>query len=196
MICGFACYLPLPFVRAALFCLFPGIAQRSISLAFKGAAIGVAVEFAFTIFWMMNAGAWEPRCSYNEFLVRYLPPDFMVATHVGSPMPNEFKFSIGLTCWMATMFAVWLNLWKPKFTHKQKVAAIIIGAIPVAISAVFLWIISPHDAWWQHGEKARVQLTPELWLLIFLSTVPACSLIMGLIIQRIDKLNRYAENGV
>ena len=182
IICGFACYIPVPCLRGACFCLFPGLAQRSLRLAFKGAAIGFLADFVVTFIWMIVAGAWEPRTGYNSILLQNLPPDFVVATHVGSPMPNSFKFGIGLVFWTSTMYAIWMSLWRPAIPIPRRILILTLGAAAVAICAWILWIVTPLDEWWQYGAQPYGDLPPGPWLLVFLSVMPICSLMTGILI--------------
>jgi hypothetical protein len=107
ILCGLCIYLPVAGIRGAAFCLFPGLAQRSWRTAIKGAGYGLFADLLVDFCWMFIAGVWEPRASYNVAVVHYLPPDLMVMTHVGSPMPNSLKFGLGLMLWTTTMYGIW-----------------------------------------------------------------------------------------
>lgn len=192
VICGFACYFPILGFRGAAFCLFPGIAQRSWRIALKGAGLGFLADICVTIAWMFIGGVWEPRSSYNHTLVHNLPPDFMVATHVGSPMPNSMKFGLGLIFWTSTMYAIWMSLWTPKLEWERRIPIIAIGAMAVGVCSATLWIVAPLDGWWHHGAQPFGDLAPESFLAVFLTTMPTCSFIVALLIYFTSKRQHAA----
>jgi hypothetical protein len=179
IICGLAFYIPLFGIRGAAACLFPGIAQRSWRIAFKGAAAGFLSDVVVTIALILFCGAWEPRESFNRTLVTNLPPGFIVATHAGSPMPNSMKFGFGLVCWSSTIFAIWMAFCPPKLEWHLRLSVMAAGEFAVGVSAVILWTVAPLDEFWHHGAQPFGDLSPVPFLAVFLSTMPICSIIVG-----------------
>lgn len=180
---AFAAYIPINGIRGACFCLFPGIALRSVPIGLIGALIGFFVDIAVSIVWMNVAGAWEPRWGgYNSILSQYLPPDIMVATHVGSPMPNSLKFGLGLMLWSATMHLTWLSLWKPRLEWDCRLTIVGIGSVIVCVGATILWMVAPLTGTLgvEYQPFGDLPLVP--FLAVFVSTMPVCSLVVGLLI--------------
>lgn len=179
IICGLFIYLPIPGIRGAAFCLFPGWARRSWSVAVEGAVLGFGADLIVDFAWMFIAGVWEPRSSFNVALVDFLPPDLMVMTHAGSPMPNSMKFGVGLVVWMTTMYSIWASLWRPRLDWSVRSGILGLGAILSGAIAALLWTVAPLDGWWRHGAAPFGDLEPGKFLFIFLTTLPACSLLIG-----------------
>jgi hypothetical protein len=179
IICGLFIYLPIPGARGAAFCLFPGMALRSWGVAVKGAVLGFGADLLVDFAWMFIAGVWEPRSSFNVALVDFLPPDLMVITHAGSPMPNSMKFGLGLVVWMTTMYLIWASLWRPRLDVLIRSSIVGAGAILGGGIAALLWTVAPLDGWWRHGAAPFGDLEPGKFLFVFLTTLPACSLFVG-----------------
>jgi len=179
---SFAAYIPIVGIRGACFCLFPGISQRSLRIGFIGALIGLVCDIAVSVVWMIIAGAWEPRWGgYNSILIYYLPPDFMVATHVGSPMPNSMKFCLGLMLWSATMHLIWMLIWQPRLDWERRLPIICIGSILVCACAIVLWIVAPLTGTLGGEYQPFGDLPPVPFITVFISTMPICSLVVALL---------------
>lgn len=179
ILCGLCVYFPIPGLRGAAFCLFPGLALRSRTLAIEGAAYGFVTDVVVNFCWMFIGGVWEPRASYNVALVHFLPPDMLVVTHAGSPMPNSMKFGLGLVVWMTTMYFIWASLWRPRLDWAVRSRILGLGAILSGAIAALLWTVAPLDGWWSHGAAPFGDLEPGKFLFVFLTTLPACSLLVG-----------------
>ena len=183
VLCGGAAHLPAIGVRGAAFCAFPGLAQRSIRRTLGGALLGFLADIGVTIFWMIFGGVWEPRWGgFNHYLAQYVPPDMMVATHVGSPLPNSLRFGLGFVLWSVTMYAIWLLLWRPRLESKQQVAISAIGAITVGLSAAILWTVAPLTEMLGAPYQPFGDLPLGPFLVVLFSTMPLCSLIVGVAI--------------
>ncbi len=185
-ICGLCIYLPVPGMRGALFCLFPGIANRSLTIAGKGLLAGLAADVAFCIGWIVAGFVWEPRASFNRILAEYLPPAHVVATHFACPVPNGVQFGLGLVGWCGLMFAIWLYLWPRRFPPLTSVFMLLTGAVSVTVASVVLWTVSPMDGWWSDGAKPFGDITSDWYALVFVAAVPVCCLAFGCAIWLAD----------
>jgi len=192
IVSGLSIYIPIVGLRGAAFCLFPGIAQRSMAMAAKGTALGFLADIAFCMGWFFFGPVWEPRDSYNEILVTYLPPGQMVMTHAGCPIPNGLQFGLGLVLWTTLMFNIWIQTWKPRINGSARRAALFAGAIAVSVAASVLWIVAPMDDWWQHGAAPFGDLAPLPFTVVFVVSLPACTLIVGKLISAASSPQRIA----
>jgi hypothetical protein len=182
-LCAFAAYVPILGVRGAAFCLFPGLAQRSIRLTLVGVLLGFLADIGVTIFWMIVGGVWEPRWGgYNDTLAHYLPPDIMVATHVGSPMPNSIRFALGLVLWSVTMYAIWTLLWRPKLELERRVQILVTSAITVGLCAIVLWTVAPLSVMLGGRYQPFGDLPTKPFLAVLFTTMPISSLIVAMMI--------------
>jgi hypothetical protein len=185
VLAAFAAYIPIVGLRGACFCLFPGISLRSLRIGFFGALVGFFSDIAVSIVWMIIAGAWEPRWGgYNSILIHYLPPDIMVATHVGSPMPNSMKFGLGLMLWSATMHLTWMSIWKPRLEWDRRLPIIGAGSIIICVGATVLWEVAPLTGTLGGEYQPFGDLPLVPFVAIFVSTMPVCSLVVALLIYR------------
>lgn len=183
VICGFAIYVPVPGLRGGLFGLFPGYAQRSVGTALKGFALGLFVDLTISIAWIFFGPTWEPRASYNSVLAHYLPPEHMIMTHHGSPLPNYVQFTLGLALWTSAQFSIWIRLWKPKIQIQRQRRIYTSGVVSVVAAATILWIVSPMDGWWHHGAAPFGDLPPIPLAGVFLLSMPCCTVAVAYAIQ-------------
>lgn len=185
VICGLCCYFPYPGFRGAAFCLFPGMAQRSIGLAMKGAGIGFFADIAVTIACGTLRVVWEPRWGgFNYVLAAYLPPDNYFGSHSQQAMPNSMAFSFGLVAWMVAMYMVWIALWRPQIDWPSRIVILFTGALTVILCAALLWFVAPlHRPLYGYSFQPIGDLPCTPFLGVFLLTMPVCSLIVAMLIQ-------------
>ena len=118
----------------------------------------------------------------------------MVATHVGSPMPNSMKFGLGLVFWSVTMHAIWMTLWRPTLDWERRFPILGVSAVAVSAFAITLWIVTPLTGTLGGTYQTFGDLPPVPLLAIFLSTMPICSLIVALLIYFRSRVNPLPED--
>ena len=201
LICAFGIYvpmpvitawdadLPLPIVRGAIFCLFPGIAHRSIRLGIRGALLGALFEILYTIVWCgilsfrLNI-IWDPRGGYNEFLAFWLPGRIEACTHTGSCWPRWLQFGVGVTMWFSLMLYGWRRLWLPRLTFTSFAKTLVIANLCVVVACAILWVVSPMDHWCHWGRAPFGDLDGFAWMAVFLSVFPLCTIVTAIQFRR------------
>lgn len=166
--CSLFAYLPLPGVRGAGFCLFPGVALRSRRLASKGSIAGFCADIIFEII--------------SPFIC-------IASTH-----SNRMQFTIELVVWTAAMYAIWMWLWSPPLYADNRVGIHGIGALAVIGASIVFWAVSPLDRLWPSIAIPFGDLAPVTVTVILLSSIPICSLIVALLIRSSAEANRAAEH--
>lgn len=183
LISGLCIYIPVPGIRGALFCLFPGIANRSLKIAGKGLIAGFCADIAFCIAWFFLGFVWEPRVSFNRILSDFLPPEHAIYTHSECAVPNGVQFGLGLTAWCGCMFALWLHFWPRRFSTETYFLLWHVGVLSVIIASASLWVVSPMDHWWSFGAQPSGDINSDWYVLVFLGAIPTCCLIFSAGIQ-------------
>ncbi|MBN1589077.1 MAG: hypothetical protein JW888_06150 [Pirellulales bacterium] len=186
LISGLGTYLPAGY-RGAVFCLFPGLAQRSPSIAVKGAACGFVLDMIICIGWGFLGWDWEPRVGWNLALSHYLPPMHTVITGGTCTVSNGTQFGLGLLVWTTTMFTIWLWFWKPHMKWRLKTVVLTAGAAFVGITAGFLWTIAPMDEWPGNPASPFGDLAVGPFLAVFLASMPACCLLVACLTYYMSK---------
>lgn len=177
LIAGFGVYCPLPLVRGAIVGLLPGLVSRSGRNVWLGIVCGAALDLVVCMICMALGPTWEPRGGYNRTLATYLPPVRIVVTHSGGG--QEAAFFPSLLFWWAFFILLWALLWSPRPSLARIVGIIAAGESVIFLAALFLWLVSPMDEWWHWGYRPHRIESPILYLMVFLPTMPACSIFIA-----------------
>ncbi len=181
LISGFCIYYPVPGLRGAAFCLFPGIAQRSIPMALKAAACGFFADLAVGYLWYLTDIGPGYRTTAPTYpgpmsLIYYLPP-------LHESYPSAFILAIALISWTSTMYEIWMRFWQPRLSRADKVRIHLLAAAIVSVAAMILMIVSRMDTKWRTIQRP---VPYELWppapiFCIFILAIPICTLVVAIV---------------
>jgi hypothetical protein len=181
LIAGLGSYCPIPVLRGALVGLMPGIALRSWKVGVRGALWGCLADFGVSAIWMAFGPSWDPRGKYSVALSAFLPPLRMV---VNPGRGDTMAFFPGLLLWWAAIYIAWAILWSPRPSFGRVVKIVAVGQAAVLCAATFLWMVVPWDEWTGTTYELRGIESPLVFLIVFLTTMPWCSLVVAGLLKR------------